>query len=564
MLNRFSEKIMNRQPLEIPDDYRLPFQITGPDFINWIKSQGAHIDINNAKGLYYVLKTLNRTHIRLETRLQILLVVNAILPKLSDYLVNEFIGEAIPLQSLKLDYATLTSGLYNELSKSFHLAITSKEFLSGDSISINQKNKIIYLGLNACNNAILNFSLSYYPVETGFWKRTYDIFTLANSLGISKQKINAEGQSIENVFKSILAFHFSSPNQYQPDELLSVAKIINRFSEYGSLMSPAPEKKYLGLPVVILGEDTPPYYRNPEKADQVGAVYVATANLAAHIFEYFSKKEKSEPLDHVNLSKMSALRLVKSLSLSSRRKSERQTTEQFCSVIVGFHNLCQFLSPNKSKFESKELSIEPYHGNNDLASGVFINPAYKTNTFYRQKNDGCRQLFEDRLALGNRVKSINIWNDAKNAVRNKNNKITDVSTSGFGIVLGESEIKLRVSDLIGITDNDFRLLGIGLVRRIGYVGQALKIGVEILSTEAGFVNASTLLVDNDDLSEGISWTNENEKYVTEAILSAAINPNLNQTIFIQKNSFNRKYYKVMGILNKNTNYLHCRLAEDRY
>ncbi len=561
---------MKSRLIKIPENYRFPFKVNEVGFMEWFKVQTFKNYFDDSLTLFYILKILNIKLFPIKTRLLILHKISVVLPELSSYLVSQFINQSIPLQDKPAYCAELVAGIYGEISKGYHLLISSDEFLNKDSLSKQEKIGIIYDGLDALNNALINFSLSYSSVDVGFWQRTYDFFILAKELGLTKNKINPQGDCIENVFKSILAFYLSNPNQFNPDELLIISKLISHYSEYNRLLTPSAEKTFKRLPAIILNEDKPPKFSDISQAYENYVFYIATANLAAQILESTNIKEVDKNGQN-SLSRTSLLRLVRSLTLNSRRKFERKQTEQPCSVIIGIYELCKFFSPKNVKSGSKALKIESI--DNPMAtSGIFMDKRLKEMGLGDQPHKNYRHdiIDDERLyALKDNPanqQELNIWdsdgNDLTTGNINENaNKVVDISKTGLGIILCEPKSKLRIMSLMGIFDNNLSLFGIGLVRRITYVESLLKLGVELLATEICFIYVSSLLVDQEYMVEGILFSSQNENDTVEIIILPVINLSINQTVFITK-SFNgdKKYYKVMGTLNRTTDYFHYKLG----
>ena len=144
------------------------------------------------------------------------------------------------------------------------------------------------------------------------------------------------------------------------------------------------------------------------------------------------------------------------------------------------------------------------------------------------------------------------------------NKIVDSSKIGLGIVLSESSIKLRNMDFIGVFDKDFGLLGVGTIRRISFVNTLLKIGIELLATEVACIYASTILIDEDNIAEGLLFANKSDASIYEVIILPKIEFMVNDKIFIEKNKEGRKCYRVLCIINQTKSYLHLQLAKEGY
>ncbi len=556
--------------LKVPANYHLPFHITGNGFLEWFENQQKHIEFDNAITLYYALKTLNSKLVKLETRLIMLHKIGLILPRIADYLLNEFIEKSFPLRDKAADCAILISGFYSEVSNGYHLIINSKEFLHNSQFNPQLKIKIIYQGLDALNNEILSFSLSYCPVTPGFWQKTYDLFQLANNLGLAQTKIDLQGNTVENVFKSILAFYLSNPGQFNPDELLIIAKLINHYSKFNNLMKQLPDTKFKGLPAVILSGDRPPEYADLSQAYEKSILYVATANLAMQLLEYLTKKSKSSTADTVNLSRTTTQRLVRSLTLNTRRKFEREAADIYCAVIVGLYEVFKFLSTKK--LASKVGFQQPVQNYLDNVHSVFIKDNLKTRDgvfikdSLKTREDVVPSINYDFVGHGSQVglvdpDGLNFGDSVHYPFKNK---IVDSSKIGFGVVLSEPTIRLRNMDFIGIFDKDFVLLGIGTIRRISFVNALLKIGIELLATEVVCIYASTILIDEENITEGILFANKNDPGISEVMILPKIEFMVNDKIFIEKNKEGRKCYKVLCIINKTKSYLHLQLAKEGY
>lgn len=544
--------------LKVPANYHLPFHITGNGFLEWFENQQKKLEFNSIISLYYALKTLNTKLVKLETRLVILRKIGLTLPKTSDYLHNEFIEKPFPLHDKAADCASLISGLYAELSSGYHLIIRSDEFLSNINLNQQLKNKIIYHGLDALNNEILSFSLSYCPVTSGFWQKTYDLFQLASDLGLAQTKIDAQGHTVEDVFKSILAFYLSNPGQFNPDELLIISKLINHYSKFNNLMKQLPETKFKGLPAVILNGNRPPGYTDISQAYENSVLYVATANLAMQILEYLTKKSRVATADPFNLSRTTTQRLVRSLTLNTKRKIEREATDTCCAVIVGLYEVFKFLSSKKQT--AKTFNLEPMQNPFDNAQGIFIHDNIKARDYvaptitydFAARNSPICLVGPDGIKIGDA---------GQYPVKNR---IVDSSKTGFGLVIDESAIKLRNMDIIGVFDKDFKLLGLGTIRRISFVNRLMRIGIELLATEVICIYASTLLIDEENIAEGIFFYNKGDPRISEVIILPKIEVELNDKIFIEKNKEGRKCHRVLSIVNKTTSHLHLQVGKEGY
>ena len=375
---------------------------------------------------------------------------------------------------------------------------------------------------------------------------------------MTQTKIDEKGRTIEHVFKSILAFYLSNPSQFNPEELLIIAKLINHYSRFNNLMKELPDTKFKGLPAIILSGDRPPEYADLSQAYEKSVLYVATANLAMQIHEYLTKKAKSETTDPINLSRTTTQRLVRALTLNTRRKCEREATEVYCAVIIGLYDVFKFLDPKKQR--PKVFSQQSVPSFLDFDQGVFIEDSLKVrdNVPLTINYDLGGHGLEETIVDCNGIKFGHVRHyQAKN-------QIVDISKTGFGILLSEPSVKLRNMDFIGVFDKDFVLLGIGTIRRMSFVNKLLKVGVELLATEVICIYASPILIDEENLAEGLLFSNKNDASIFEVMILPKIEFLVNDKIFIEKNKEGRKCYKVLCVINKTKDYLHLQLAKEGY
>lgn len=546
--------------ISVPEDFCCPFDIDEFSFLQWFNKQTFQ-DVHAATVIFFILKTLNQQQIAVKTRFLILHKLNEILPVLSDILVNSFIDKPFPLQDNLASYAMLAADLEMELSNGYHQLTLSDEFSTQDGFSPQQKILIIYNGLKALNKAQLHFSLFYFNVNPGFWQRVFGFFLLATEKKLTKDKFNEQHDSIEKVFKGILAFFLCNTRQFDQHEILKISGLIASYSEFIELLHEMPEKKFKGLPAFCLTLDKPPALTGLLE-QQVGVLYIATARLAAQILN----ATKSENIDNIKqylLNRESTFRRIKSLSLNAQRKHEREKTETNCSLLVGFESLRNFLLPNHENQMSQAIESSYFTSKNEDLSGLDLDMAIFSNQFDHQISDDFmsedmanRSIFLTQKKFAKQNQSI--WDIAKNKKETLNTLI-DISPKGLGILLSNHNNKLLVKELIGVLDKNSQLLGIGLVRHIAYVGQSLSVGVELLAKEVSLVSVSSILTD-DSIELGLLFFDPLENNLAEIILLSGNDFRIEQTFSVKKATDKVQLYKLLSVLHTSSDYTHYRIT----
>ncbi|MDD5580083.1 MAG: hypothetical protein PHY16_12490 [Methylobacter sp.] len=471
----------------------LPFAIDEIDFSVWFKSLATTDTLRCCEELLHVLKALNKLTISSNTRLFFLEKLGPVLFHLADRSIPASFSHSPSLAIADSPGIEIAVWACSELANGYARLSTEEDFKKTTYYSVLQKSLIISRGLQAMGKTLLYISQTYRKPYANFWLNCFKFYRLARHYNLTEDAAGSEAQLINNVFKHILVFSLSKPNQFSPEEMRVVYDLLSQYSEHAKLLPVVPEKKFKGIPYVYLKDDLPPAIPNSAtpKEDE-NTLYIATVGVAGKILEATSDKNlNSCPADRLML-----LRLAKTLTMNLQRKHARVKAAGKQFGIIGFDDVIYYLRNKTLKTEQSSakglINLNRPGGLRELNLEI-INPEQKSanpREYSYRSEKLTSDLTYDMPGKITKIGHEDIWHTEKKEVFEANIKLIDKSEKGYGLVLENTRIQPRIGDIVGLQNKDASF-SIGVIRRFAQSGDSgLFAGVELFGVNPQFIEIS--------------------------------------------------------------------------
>ena len=458
----------------------LPFALNEKELKQWLKDFSSSDEIKKLTSFTSILSIFSQLEMPAKLRFYLLKQLSPAINSLSRQQEKVYSKSYFPFSKQNQLNIEFSVQAYSGIANNCLLLCEDADFKHGNTFSRQQKASIICLGIDAQAKVILHYALLYNKPGKGFWNLCFLFYLFA------KQNDFLESDTIQhdicfiNTFKQILLFELSNTHQFNTEEILSVFRLLNHFSEQVELLTTAPEKKFKGLPFFNLREDSPPSVSAKEDHEHNPfLIYVSSLYLIKNLVHLSTSKK-----NHSSYNKAMLLRLIKTLTMNHRRKSKRKKINDELYTVIGLHKVLKFLGIKHKKELNKTKKPNEIP---KLDFGIIAADKNQDDI----ESERSRSEWDANLAIATEfdgieyVKNEDIWStNKKQRTRIKaNTDILDQSITGFGLSIQGDNAKTKVGDIIGLRVS--KNIVIGIIRRIISVqGNKIQIGVEKLGSHA--------------------------------------------------------------------------------
>lgn len=287
-MSNLSLPVLLRVPA--PTQSSLTFcEATPKDLKRWISTLPKANLGETARQLYQGLTELNQLLTPSDNRLQLLELLRPEVHFVCKHLERHFLNQAIVLDERPRKVANLCQALQNHLAVGYKLIIERvSPRLSKDRIAL--LTTALQRALQCLNGPLIRANQLYCPVQEGLWLEMHKIYQIACEHGLQnapvadEQAIHAHALTVEQTYIIALLMGCSRCNQMRQLNIGRLADVLDAWSPFVRLQSPADENSLFALSAK---HDKPPLYKSLFPEEQYPVLLgLNTQALAAMISRY--------------------------------------------------------------------------------------------------------------------------------------------------------------------------------------------------------------------------------------------------------------------------------------
>lgn len=480
-------------------DYKIPFALNRQALIDWLRALSIKRDYNSCKEVFCLLQAFTRIEIDPQQHLAYLQEIDTCLEDLVGQLEKTYLDAGFPHNMEERAHVDIATFAYMILAENYSLSgHRSIERLNAPELAF-------YLALRAAGRALLHMSQVYMQPYEGFWLFCYRIYSLAERAGFLDVEIKSgefKGKTVHCAFKHVLVFELSHTGQFRPREMKSVYGFLESFSAQAFVVKEVAQEWTKDLCVFNLEQDHEP--RDITQAQSLKndlSRYISPVGVAKNLYQLLKQEATGhDALKPINRSL--SMRVVKSLSLTQKRKYTRIAEQRDGLGIIGFNNLISFLCKNNKNETENLIPIQkkdPRIGGNWQVPDLELVPKgcewmHQMETHHRKKHQD--SAINRILKLSREISyDSRVW---KPSDIEKSKLLEDVSVGAFEIINSSAQglyilwksadLKVRVGDIFALISAKDNRVETGLIRRVDKSDQqGVGLGIEMLGFESEVV-----------------------------------------------------------------------------
>ena len=231
-----------------------------------------------------------------------------------------------------------------ELGNGYRQIAFDPDFTSDWSLAEKGRTTVFFRATQYYGQALLRIKECYLPPPHGFWRHVYDLYRLAESHELLHEPVVHPGAGVPAVavrdrFLSLMLFSLSPTNRHRPREVRQIYVLLNRFCAFAQLHKLRQRDGQTALFVIDLDADREPCRILQQHVEAgKGVRFLFTRELVDRMVGYYSEPVGMGEFGS-GLSGGMIKRLVRSLGVPERRKSQRLAESGDRVVIVGLKHM---------------------------------------------------------------------------------------------------------------------------------------------------------------------------------------------------------------------------------
>ena len=466
------------------ENFKMPFVLSEEALTDWLNSLMVLDDYaESVKKMYSLIETLNKTQIPVQQRIIFLEKICTCIKQIVNRVDKEQDDMAFPLPEEESRELELIAWSYLGLARS--LCFVAKTI---DDKEV--KAYSWYQALFSLAQAYLKMTAVYRLPSKGFWLLCYQIYFVAEKeavLDASLVRFGVQDETIATIFKQIIVFSLSNPNQFRARDMKVVFNFLGKYVAQVNISSESDNV------VFDLDKDCEPRPVARLNNYQLNAATrsIETVSMAKHIYQSLKQGESGLGLIE-GLNKALLIRVIKSLGGTQARKFTRIDETGVSTGIAGFDYLSSYLraKDGEVKVEVKHEKVQDWA----LLSKGYEHMHQKQSELKDdiKKNEQIKNIFQ--LSSGFSA-DMDVW-DSTHSDRNsliENVETSDVtlinsSIKGYALCWADKANRVKLGDVLGLVLNDSERLEITIIRRLEQLQSgAVRLGVEVIGFESDSV-----------------------------------------------------------------------------
>lgn len=482
-------------------DYKIPFAINEQALIDWLRALSMQQNYNSGKEVFCLLRAFTDIEIDPRQHLTYLQKIHTYLDDLVKQLERNYLDAGCPLNTEERMYVDIVTFAYAMLAENYSL---SGRRLIEQPNAPDIKELAFYLAFQAAGKALLHMSQVYTRPYEGFWLFCYQIYSLAEKAGFLDMEIkdkDFKGKTVHAAFKHILMFELSDTYQFRPREMREIYGFLEDFSVQAAIMKKIAEQSASGLCAFNLEQDQEPGRLIPSQAVEDEANrYVSPVNVAKKIYRFLQQESTGQgALKSINQSLF--MRVVKSLSLTQKRRYTRVAEQREGLGIIGFNNLISF---SYKKDSNGKEDLIPTQKRDPRIAGKWDVPnldlvpegsewMQQMESHYRHdENSSVNKILKLSREMSHDGR---VWQSSAIEKRKLLEEVAtgtfetlNSSAQGLYVLWQAVDLRARVGDIFALLSAENERVEIGLIRRVNlFADQCVGLGIEMIGFESEVV-----------------------------------------------------------------------------
>ncbi|MGR9087478.1 MAG: hypothetical protein ACU841_10440 [Gammaproteobacteria bacterium] len=469
---------------------------------DWLHQLSVENGIDSCRQLLAVLQALDSAELTVHQRTIFLGKIADKLDTLAHQIEKTYLDAGFPLNSDEQSRAELVTRLYAALSGRY-LALVQTMFAPPDSLTDRAKATVLYQSFRALDKTLLTVSMIYNPPYQGFWLNCYSLYKMAEKaslLDIAITEQGRKGNTVNDRFKHILLFALANANQFRPREMKSVYKSLENHSSPAIIETDPSRLSHPQLCVFNLGRDEPPHpVVSPPHAVDADDRYISIRPVARNLYQSLQQATTSnnalKSIHHAIYT-----RAIKTLSLSQRRKFNRNKERFSSRCVVGFSQIagCLDKSRNDGGQEHKQTPQKNSRITRDWKAPNYDlipmddDAAYQLEALIKQKNIENPNIVKILKLSRELSQQKKIWdpieakkNEMTGMIPNNSVEIIDSSAQGLQVLWKHGDVKVKIGELIAMINGQGNTFPVGLIRRMHIqTPDEIALGIEMIGYDS--------------------------------------------------------------------------------
>lgn len=491
---------------------KIPFELTEKSISDWLYDLLALEHSEAIRKLFYIIEALNKTEVPVQRKIVFLDKINDYIKLIVGRIGNISSDLAFPLEQDERNLIEMIVWCY--------LGQADSQNKIAEKIS-NKSSRIHawYQALFSLSQAYLHMSAAYTLPCKGFWLMCYQIYSSAEEakvLDIALTDSKLEGESIAKLFKQIIVFSLSDPNQFRATEMRTIFNYLGKFNSQIHIEQTPQKDRKKGVFIFDSMQDSEPlelaslsYFKQIKSTR-----YIETVALAKHIHETV-QKDKIDKTELKSINKALFTRFIKTLGMLQTRKYTRVEDNRTTKGIVGYIYISSYLrSINRAiELEVEVVETEMEKQTNNMPTNFDLVPIGDEHAHQM------RAVFKKEIEPNNLIKNIyklssesssdeDFWDAAKTDsdvlirnVKGSDFSLINSSAKGYGLCWNNMKDRAKLGGVLGISSADSERLEISIIRRIHQLEEnTVFLGVEVV----GFESVPVYITKEKDDQKG-SW-----------------------------------------------------------
>lgn len=482
----------------VPDEVQL---------LDWLNALNALEPTSAAEKVLQVIGAFDQGDIKTSLKIKLLLTIYQYVPQLVKNIQKSYIDSSLPLSEQAAHDVELVVWIYMQLARGFRqcklkYTVLGKEHQAG----------LLYISLEALNEALLHISLSYKTPMHGFWGLCYELYARAEQANLTHVEITwggREDKNIAKIFKQLLIFHLCDTQQFRSRDMLMLFGCLGDFAGVARVLANYQTAWQSVVCVFNVNKDFPPQKINSsDPRDDLSERFITTVNVAKDMHQALQQQASgNNALRAINQEVM--LRALNALGLARKRKYTRVFEKNALDGLVGLERLIEYLSdentlrvivpeaPRRPNVSAKS-SVNQYEERFNLV------PAGEE--LAHQRRDALKKVPQPNKQMDKLFKYADAASTSftqqkepltqaptvhKPEIELCKFEMQDSSAKGYGLITQLTSAQVRVGDLIAILASKSGRIEVGFIRRVNQMPkQYLHLGVEVIGFESELVFVS--------------------------------------------------------------------------
>ena len=467
-------------------NFKLPFVLSEEALTDWLNNLMVLDDYaESVKKMYCLIETLNKTQIPVQQRIIFLEKICTCIKQIVNRVDKKQDDLAFPLQEEESRELEMIAWSYLGLARG--LCFVAKTI---DDKGV--KAYSWYQALFSLAQAYLKMTAVYRSPSKGFWLLCYQIYFVAEKEGVLDVSLGESGledETIAKIFKQIIVFSLSNPNQFRARDMKVVFNFLGKYVAQVNISSESNNV------VFDLDKDCEPRLVARLNNYQLNAATrsIETVSMAKHIYQGVKQGESGLGLIE-GLNKALLVRVLKSLGGTQARKFTRVDETGVSTGIAGFDYLSSYLRAKDGEVKAKAKNNHEQTQDWALLSKGYEHMHQKQSELKEdiKKNEQIKNIFQ--LTSGLSV-DMDVWGSTHT---DRNTLIENVETSdvslinssikGYALCWADKANRVKLGDVLGLVFSDSERLEITIIRRLQQLQSgAVRLGVEVIGLESDSV-----------------------------------------------------------------------------